>query len=188
MKNSIRIIAGQFRGRKIHFPDSEALRPTPDRVRETLFNWLSPVIADAKCLDLFAGSGALGFEAVSRGASEVVMIEESFEIAEQLYANRALLKCDHLEIIQQNALEYLAKKETTFDIIFLDPPFHSTLLEESLKLIIENHLLNKNGSLYIEMNKTQNIPDVFGNLRLLKEKKAGQVKYLLCSLNFERCP
>lgn len=179
MKNTIRIIAGQFRGRKIHFPDIEGLRPTPDRVRETLFNWLAPVISDANCLDLFAGSGALGFEAISRDAQHVIMIEASFDVTQQLYANRELLKCENLDIIQQEALKYLKETNEKFDIIFLDPPFQSNLLAKSMELIATRQLLNTDGYLYLEMDKSQKLIDLPASFKILKEKIAGQVKYIL---------
>lgn len=119
----IRIIGGQWRGRKLPVRDSEGLRPTTDRVRETLFNWLMPVIRDANCLDCFAGSGALGIEALSRYAASATLIELDKHNARQLSENLAQLKIHNAQVINANTLTYLANSGTPFDVVFLDPPF-----------------------------------------------------------------
>ncbi|TPW17985.1 MAG: methyltransferase, partial [Halothiobacillaceae bacterium] len=121
-RNSLRIIGGTWRSRRLEFPTVEQLRPTPDRVRETLFNWLQHRIGGARCLDLFAGSGALGFEALSRGANEVVFVEIDPAAVQALRANAQRLQADNAQIIHEEALRYLAKPADPFDIIFLDPP------------------------------------------------------------------
>ncbi|MBI1285144.1 MAG: 16S rRNA (guanine(966)-N(2))-methyltransferase RsmD [Thiobacillus sp.] len=125
--NRVRIIGGQFRRRLLDFPDETGLRPTPDRVRETVFNWLGQDLPDWSCLDLFAGSGALGFEAASRGAGRVVMIERDSAAVSALEKNRSLLGADAVEIVRADAVSWLASQAGTFDLVFVDPPFDSGL-------------------------------------------------------------
>ena len=127
--NEIRIIGGQWRSRKLQFPSVEGLRPTPDRVRETLFNWLRDDIEDARCLDLFAGSGALGFEAASRGAANVVMVDADAKVGSALRQACGVLDAPVVHICQDNALRYLAGLPSSFDVIFLDPPFNKGWIE-----------------------------------------------------------
>ena len=135
----MRIIAGQYRGRKLSFPDTQGLRPTPDRIRETLFNWLATRLAGACCLDLFAGSGALGFEAASRGAARVVMVDHNPDIVRALRLNQQLLCADVIEILEQEAGNYLSGRRGQFDLVFLDPPFKdSTLLEKSMRMLTDS--------------------------------------------------
>ena len=119
----LRIVGGEWRGRRLPVLDQPGLRPTPDRVRETLFNWLAPLITGARCLDLFAGSGALGFEAASRGAGRVVMIEKSANVVRVLRENRLLLDARQVEVIHADAGPWLAGQAEPFDLVFLDPPF-----------------------------------------------------------------
>ncbi|MEJ2116282.1 MAG: 16S rRNA (guanine(966)-N(2))-methyltransferase RsmD, partial [Gammaproteobacteria bacterium] len=125
--NSLRIIGGAWRSRRIQFIDSPKIRPTPDRVRETLFNWLAPSINGTRCLDLFAGSGALGFEAMSRGADQVVLVEADPRTAAMLAKQKALFNEEGIEVRNQNALPYLQELSQQFDLIFLDPPFDANL-------------------------------------------------------------
>lgn len=176
MKQIIRIIGGVYRGKKIHFPAIDGLRPTPDRVRETLFNWLMNDIHDTRCLDAFAGSGALGLEAFSRGASEVVLIEQSSaahanlkKIIDQFENN------NKLKIIKANAINYLKEQQKAFDIIFLDPPFAKNLIPECLALIVKNQLLRKGGLLYTE--SAQIIEIDMTHWQQIKLKQSGQVVY-----------
>ena len=131
----LRIVAGEWRGRRLPVLDQPGLRPTPDRVRETLFNWLAPLITGARCLDLFAGSGALGFEAASRGAGRVAMIEKSANLVRVLRENRLLLDARQVEVIQADAGLWLAGQAEPFDLVFLDPPFAENLLGPTLSLI-----------------------------------------------------
>ena len=130
-RNELRIIGGNWRGRRVKFPSSNELRPTPDRVRETLFNWLQPVIAGSRCLDLFAGSGALGLEALSRGATRVVFVDHEPKVIEHLHAALSLLKAEGAEPKLTQARRYLESPVEAFDIVFLDPPF----ADESLPAI-----------------------------------------------------
>ncbi len=174
--NTLRIIGGEWRGRKLHFIDAPNLRPTPDRVRETLFNWLQGQIHGARCLDLFAGSGALGLEALSRGASNVVFVEKTKPAAAQIESNLSLLKAK-AAVINTDAISYLKNTDQRFDIIFLDPPFRHNLLPEILEMILKKKLLTEGGLIYLEHEAEEafNWQESYG-LRLLKKTKAGQVK------------
>jgi len=179
--NSLRIIGGIWRSRRIHFIDSPEIRPTPDRVRETVFNWLAAYIHGAKCLDLFAGSGALGFEAKSRGARKVVLVEKDPHIAATLNEQKNLLSAQEndqqIEISNQNALTYLHSAKQPFDIIFLDPPFASDLIEQVVVVVIERQLLSENGLLYIESASHQELPEELKTLNCIREKITGEVRY-----------
>jgi len=177
--NTLRIIGGKWRSRKLNFISAPNLRPTPDRIRETLFNWLQGSIANARCLDLFAGSGALGLEALSRGASKVIFIEKHRAAAQQLTQNLDLLKAID-SVINKEAKTYLLEAPTPFDIIFLDPPFRKDLLPIVLDIILEKQLLNNNGLIYLEHEAEADYHWQDWQLDIIKETKAGQVKsYLL---------
>lgn len=178
--NKLRIIGGRWRGRKLGFPDLPGLRPTGDRLRETLFNWLSPVIVDARCLDLFAGSGALGLEAVSRGAASATLVERSNEACQSLRQHRQTLAAgDAIEIVQADALQWLQQTPPRpFDIVFLDPPFDSPLLEASTTLLAAPGWLASGARIYMESAKAQMPPDP-ANWELLRSVESGQV---LCRL------
>ena len=177
--NTLRIIGGRWRSRKLSFLNAPNLRPTPDRVRETLFNWLQGSISNARCLDLFAGSGALGLEALSRGAAEVIFIEKNRTTIVQLKQNLALLKASS-PIINNDAKNYLREEIQPFDIIFLDPPFRKNFLPDCLDVIIERRLLNEGGLVYLEQEAETNYHWQDWQLTAIKETKAGQVKsYLL---------
>lgn len=178
-QNKVRIIAGRFRGRKLDFPNIEGLRPTPNRVRETLFNWLSPVIVGTECLDLFAGSGALGFEALSRGAKRVVFVDDSIEAIKHLKTTLATLSCDQSEILHLSALEFLKDCHCHFDIVFLDPPFSSNLIEKCCNLIADHKILKEGGVIYLETSVKTELSFLPSHWETKKVKKAGQVKYLL---------
>ena len=149
----VRIIAGRWRGRRLAFPNAEGLRPSGDRVRETLFNWLQGDLPRARCLDLFAGSGALGFEAASRQAARVVMIEQNPEACRALLRNKAALSTTAIEIIQTDALSWLKANHgqyRPFDIVFLDPPFASNLLGDALHTLIDGNWLAPHALVYTE--------------------------------------
>jgi 16S rRNA (guanine966-N2)-methyltransferase len=183
-RNSVRIIAGAWRGRRIHFPDMPALRPTPDRVRETLFNWLQHSIADTRVLDLFAGSGALGLEALSRGAKEAVFVEQfpaaARALQEQLARFGAAAKG---RILEMGAARFLrAPREPfgkPFDIAFLDPPFGTNALTEYIPLLDSGDWLKDGGLVYLENERAAGIPPLPGHWELLKSKSAGEVGYHL---------
>lgn len=182
-EGSIRIIAGLWRGRKLPVFNAEGLRPTTDRVKETLFNWIAQDVPHAKCLDLFAGSGGLGFEAASRQAKQVVMLELNAQAHKQLSQNITTLKADSVEAINTDSLSYLEKQGTPFDIVFIDPPFRKGLLEKSLKLLEENNWLAENAMIYIETEKELTLTGLPDNWSLYREKNAGQVSYRLFERN-----
>ena len=175
---SIRIIGGKHRGRKLPVLMADGLRPTTDRVKETLFNWLMPYINDANCLDCFAGAGSLGFEALSRGAKNVQLIELNKNAAKQLLANKLLLKSGDVEVINTNTLDFLKSHvSASFDVVFVDPPFRQGLVSQTCELL-EKKWLADQALIYVEMESEGNhsIPH---NWQLLKEKVAGQVAYRL---------
>lgn len=176
----VRIIAGKWRGRKLDVIDSPGLRPTPDRVRETLFNWIQQEIVGARCLDLFAGTGALAFEALSRDASEVVMVESDAKIVESLKQHAALLKSENQSIQFADGVSWLKRESKGFDIIFLDPPFNQGYVEKCCAIIKEESLLNANGLVYIESEKNLTLPDGW---HVKKQKSAGQVQFMLVELS-----
>lgn len=173
----IRIIGGTHRSRQLTVLDADGLRPTLDRVKETLFNWLGQDLTGQTCLDLFAGSGSLGFEAISRNAQSVTMVEKSSQVAQQLISNSKLLRAENCQIINSEAQRFLAKNSLKFDVIFLDPPYNSALLEQSLR-IISPHLA-VDGVIYIEYH--QNKPDL-SQFNILKHSQAGSVNYALLNL------
>lgn len=175
----LRIIGGQWRGRKIQFPDVEGIRPTPDRVRETLFNWLAPDIHGARCLDLFAGSGAVGLEALSRGAREVVMVEREARATSYLRETGTMLGSEGLHVIQGDALHYLQGADEPFDIVFIDPPFRLGLLEPCLQGLQAADWLAPDALIYIEVEKELGELALPEGWSLLKHKQSGQVSYNL---------
>jgi 16S rRNA (guanine966-N2)-methyltransferase len=182
MKNNLlRIIGGEWRSRKLRFADVPGLRPTPDRVRETLFNWLQMQVPGARCLDLFAGSGALGLEALSRGAREVVMVEKHPAAARALRDNIALLGAQNAVLVNDDAFRYLRSLSTAeaFDLIFLDPPFRKNLLEPVLDIVFAKALLNSGGMIYLEQETGAATDFSRFNLQVHRETQAGQVQSLL---------
>jgi len=181
--NQLRIIGGRWRSRRLSFPDVEGLRPTPDRVRETLFNWLAPVIEGARCLDLFAGSGALGLEALSRGAVEVVMLDRDPQVIARLKENVATLSAPGATIVAADALPWLQSphQKSTFDIVFLDPPFGQDLLEPCCKLLEERGWLTPSAYIYLESESVLGLPSLPDHWRLKRSQKAGQVGYHLAT-------
>ena len=178
--SSIRIIGGEWRSRKLTVPDAPGLRPTPDRVRETLFNWLAPTIQGARVLDAFTGSGALFLEALSRGASTGVAIDANLDAVNNLRRNLAVLQCDDAEVLRVDSLQYLSNKtEQGFDIVLLDPPFHQDLLLSACQLLEDNNWLNKGAWIYTESEQAPSSLGVPSTWRLHREKHTGQVHYAL---------
>jgi len=183
----IRIISGKHKGRKLPVLMAEGLRPTTDRVKETVFNWLMPYINQANCLDCFAGSGSLAFEALSRGAAQVTLVELNRNAAKQLQANKELLKADNVTVVNGDALTFLKgstlnqdstqSHDAGYDLVFLDPPFRKQLVEQSAQLL-NSCGLAEDALIYVEMEaeSQQVIP---ANWQLLKEKITGQVAYQL---------
>jgi 16S rRNA (guanine966-N2)-methyltransferase len=178
-KNQLRIIGGKWRGRKLQFPNIAGLRPTPNRVRETLFNWLMHVIPGSHCLDLFAGSGALGFEALSRGAGKLVFIDESAQVIAQIKRNQQLLKCENVIAYCTQADIYLKQTTEKFDIIFLDPPFQLDIIPQLCKLLRKYNLLKENGFVYIETATKFDPNSIPHPWKIIKQSKAGKVHVAL---------
>ncbi|MEX0732304.1 MAG: 16S rRNA (guanine(966)-N(2))-methyltransferase RsmD [Aquisalimonadaceae bacterium] len=175
----IRIIGGRWRGRRLRFAGVPGLRPTADRNRETLFNWLQPMLPGAHCLDLFAGSGALGLEAASRGAHRVTLVEQARDAARLLRENADLLEADMVEIRQMDARHYLNGPPSPMDIVFLDPPFGSGLLTETFALLENNGWLAPAARIYLETDRSEGLPVLPSGWSLLRQRAAGQVVYAL---------
>ncbi|KFA59449.1 16S rRNA (guanine(966)-N(2))-methyltransferase RsmD [Gilliamella sp. Choc4-2] len=181
MNGSIRIIGGKWRGRKLSVLDKQGLRPTTDRVKETLFNWLMPVIHDSDCLDCFSGSGSLGFEAASRGAKSVTLLEKDKQVANLLTKNKQLIASHAIDIYHTDTLTWLNKPaQKQFDIIFIDPPFHQSLVEKTVSQLEGNNWLKPSSYIYIETELTHNVTSYIPtNWHLHREKAAGQVQSYL---------
>jgi len=176
--NTLRIIAGEHRGRKLSFVAAPDLRPTPDRMRETLFNWLQPVIYGARCLDLFAGSGALGLEALSRGAREVVFVEKDARAAQCLNENLQLLGYEAIKCQQKTAQRFLQGEPLAFDVVFLDPPYQGDMLPDIITQLDAGWLAD-DARIYLEHDSHQASPILPAHWQRLKESQAGQVTALL---------
>lgn len=180
--NRIRIIGGQWRGRSLQFPTAEGLRPTNNRIRETLFNWLAPYIHGSHCLDLFCGSGALGFEAMSRGASAVTFVDINTACIEQLRVHATTLGTQHAEFVCQDAHSWLLKEEPNlqrFDVIFLDPPFNQPIfLSQCLTVLSQPSTLKSPAWIYTESTPKQPVT-IGNNWQSLHDKVTGNVRYNL---------
>jgi 16S rRNA (guanine966-N2)-methyltransferase len=175
----IRVIGGSMRGRRWRFPDVPDIRPTPDRVRETLFNWLGSRVAGARCLDLFAGSGALGIEALSRGASSVVLVEQNTAVARALSALMTEWNVQGARVERADAFAYLRGTATPIDIVFLDPPFTAGLITPAATLLEERGWLAPDALIYLERPAREPAPALPAGWRELKGKQAGEVGYHL---------
>jgi 16S rRNA (guanine966-N2)-methyltransferase len=183
-RNSVRIIGGSWRGRRVVFPDVPGLRPTPDRVRETLFNWLQHSVAGTRCLDLFAGSGVLGLEALSRGAREVVFVEQAREAARNLQSQLLHFGATaSAKILEMDAGQALRNAPQVFDIVFLDPPFGEGALSQYVALLDQGGWVQAGSFVYLESEKAAGPPHVPANWVLLKSKSAGEVGYYLARVN-----
>ena len=179
-RGEVRIIGGTWRGRKLQFPAADTLRPTPDRVRETVFNWLQFDIAGRCCLDLFAGSGALGFEALSRGAAEVVFVERDPRVAEAIGAALHTLRCERAQVATQDAFAYLRQATPRpFDLVFLDPPYDERWLGRACTALDSGGWLAPRAWVYLEDAAANGIPALPEGWTLLRSKKAGDVGYHL---------
>jgi len=176
----VRIISGLWRGRKLPVHDAQGLRPTTDRVKETLFNWIAQDVPRAKCLDLFAGSGGLAFEAASRQADKVTLIELNPTAFKQLQTNIAALNASNLNPINSDALNYLKQQGTPHDVVFIDPPFRQGLLNEVIQLLEQNGWLAEHAVIYVETEKELSLDGVIpAHWHLHREKTAGQVSFRL---------
>ena len=185
LKNRIRIIGGEWRSRQIEFYDIPGLRPTPNRIRETLFNWLRHDLPGRRCLDLYAGSGALGFEAASRGARTVVQVEQDRQACRGLHENAVKLKAGQIRVVQSDVFRFLAENNAEpFDIIFLDPPFGLNLAAQTCQWLEDKGWLTTNAKIYVEAESgnrfLENMPY---NWHLLKNKTAGEVAFHLFQKN-----
>ncbi len=179
-KNQIRIIGGQWRSRQISFYDVPGLRPTPVRVRETLFNWLQYDIPGSRCLDLYAGSGALGFEAASRGAKSIVQVENSPDACRALKENAVKLAATQVKVVQSDVFRYLSGGAESFNIVFLDPPFGCNLIAQTCQWLEDKGWLSQQAKIYVETeSKLKFLDELPENWQSLKSKTAGDVGYHL---------
>jgi 16S rRNA (guanine966-N2)-methyltransferase len=174
-----RIIGGAWRGRRFPVPGDADVRPTPDRVRETVFNWLAPVIEGASCLDLYAGSGALGLEALSRGAARVVFVDRSPVVLRHLAATLAKLGTTAGETVAMDAMSYLEGPVVPFDVVFLDPPYRQGLLAPVIARLVERGWLSAAASIYIEHEAEAPVPAPPPGWHLFRSAAAGRVRYHL---------
>jgi 16S rRNA (guanine966-N2)-methyltransferase len=179
LTNKLRIIGGEWRSRQITFDDAPGLRPTPGRVRETLFNWLQMDIGNSCCLDLYSGSGALGFEAASRGAKRVVLVENNAKACQKLRENIATLAAAQISVLAQDADRYLQGTAEVFDLVFLDPPFGQNRIPASCQQLEQNGWLADYAKIYVEAERKLTLTDMPDNWQLLKHKTAGEVGYYL---------
>lgn len=175
----VRIISGQWKGRKLPVRDLDGLRPTTDRVKETIFNWLAPYVRGTRCLDLFAGSGGLGLEALSRYAEQVTLVEMDRGAADQLKKNLVALGSQQGVVIQADAVNWLQGPTTPFDLVFLDPPFRRELLPQVCELLERRGWLAPEALIYLEREKEMGDLALPASWQLLKDKQAGQVCYQL---------
>jgi 16S rRNA (guanine966-N2)-methyltransferase len=182
VQNKLRIIGGQWRSRTITFADAPGLRPTPGRVRETLFNWLQYDIAGRTCLDLYAGSGALGFEAASRGAKSVVQVESNPQACQSLKQNVAALSAHQVTPVQAEVQRFLAGEPDCFDVVFIDPPFAKGMVVATCQTLENNGWLAPHAKIYVETERLLTLEGLPANWQQLKHKVAGEVAYHL----FER--
>jgi 16S rRNA (guanine966-N2)-methyltransferase len=178
----LRIIGGAWRGRKLRFPPSPEIRPTPDRVRETLFNWLGPRVSGARCLDLFAGSGALGLESLSRGAAHVTFVERDAAAVRELRARLCEWGASGGQVEHADALHFLGGRRTSaepFSIVFLDPPFDSDFLTAAARLLEDGKWLAPAALIYVECAARDGLPPLPPSWGTTKTKQAGEVGYHL---------
>jgi 16S rRNA (guanine966-N2)-methyltransferase len=180
----LRIVAGKWRSRLLPIAQGKGVRPTASRVRETLFNWLSLEIHGSHCLDLFAGTGALAFEALSRGAATATMIEKSAEVADVLRSSASLLDAADARVDCADAMSFLSQPgKKQYDIVFLDPPFADDLVEQCCQLLHSNDWLADSASVYIEQDKSRPFPPMPAGWEITKDKIAGHVKFVLVRVN-----
>ena len=180
----LRIVAGKWRSRLLDIADVPGLRPTSERIRETLFNWLAPTVPGTRCLDLFAGTGALGFEALSRGAAEVVFVEESPVAANKLKSSARLLGAAGAQVMQRDAFAFLDEAGVPpFDVVFLDPPFAADFLGDLCRLLDEGPLLAEGALVYLEEDRAKPEVELPPGWSRLKSKAAGNVRYSLAKID-----
>ena len=175
----LRIISGTLRGRKLRFPVDAVIRPTPDRVRETLFNWLQPYVDGARCLDLFAGSGALGLEAMSRGASGCTFVDNSAVAIDQLRETATRFGVQGVQCLRADALEFLRMARGPYDVVFVDPPFDAGLMVPVAKRLAESGCLAPGAFVYVEFRALQGLPALPAAWQPHRDGRAGEVGYHL---------
>lgn len=182
-RNQLRIVGGRWRGRRLAFPNAAGLRPTSDRVRETVFNWLQAQVPGARVLDAFAGSGALGFEAASRGAAAVVLVEQNPAVAKVLQKNVQTLQAEQINVVRDDALQWLRTAPVQpFDLVLLDPPFSHNLLLPTCELLSERGWLNEGARVYVESGENLASQTWPAGWELIREKRAGEVHFGLFAL------
>lgn len=179
-RGKVRITSGEWKNRNLEVPDIDGLRPTSERVRETLFNWLMPSIHKSVCLDLFAGSGSLGFEALSRGAKHCTFVEKSKLAFSQIKTTRTSLNAVNSEVHNCDAIDFLSSVHNhNFNLVFLDPPFSDDYLISSIESIHEYQLVSSGGYIYIEFNKNNDLFDLPDNWSVIRKKIYGNVCFIL---------
>ena len=179
-RGKVRITSGEWKNRNLEVPDIDGLRPTSERVRETLFNWLMPSIHKSVCLDLFAGSGSLGFEALSRGAKHCTFVEKSKLAFSQIKTTRTSLNAVNSEVHNCDAIDFLSSVHNhNFNLVFLDPPFSDDYLISSIESIHEYQLVSRGGYIYIEFNKDNDLSDLPDNWSVIRKKIYGNVCFIL---------
>ena len=179
MQGKIRLIGGKWRSRKLDVLEADNLRPTPNRIRETLFNWLSPYVSGAVCLDLYAGTGALGFEALSRGAASVIMVDHNRDVVFNLQKQAQKLGTIAAEIANSDVMSWLTQCQQSFDIVFIDPPYQSRLLEPTIDKLINCSCLKQASLLYVESDSNIDINN--NHVEMIKSGNAGKVEFQLLS-------
>ena len=179
-QSELRIVGGKWRSRKLSFTPTQSLRPTADRIRETLFNWLAPAIIGARCVDLFAGSGALGLEALSRGAAHCDFVDTSKSVQQQILQHLETLQArSHGHCFVDSAQNYLSNEKTPVDIAFIDPPFALGMAGPVCRSLSSSGLLAREAWVYVETPKTEDLAELPANWSLYRDKVAGDVAYRL---------
>lgn len=178
--NTVRINTGEWRSRLLKFPDAQGLRPTPERVRQTVFNWLGQDLTGQTCLDLFAGTGVMGFEALSRNAKSAVLVERTAPVYKAILENKTTLKADAAQVFNMDALAFLDKNQQLFDVVFLDPPYHQGWLDKVLAVLPKH--LSAQGVVYVEAEYALVENDIW---QVFKQSKAGNVFYHLIKLRHD---
>lgn len=178
-RNTLRIIGGNWRGRRVSFPDADDLRPTSDRIRETVFNWLQAYSPGARCLDLFAGSGAMGLEALSRGAESVLFVERDLAAATAIRTALARFDATGGQVMQADALRFLEHPTGRYEIVFIDPPFGADIISRCCELLEQHGWLKPGALIYLEQDRAKPVPSIPDNWSLHRQAKAGQVAYYL---------